>query len=650
MKSIKSFTIIFLSALLFILASFAALHAGQEDKAAPPTSTPGQTLPTISPGELEAFVDGIMAVHMKNNHIAGATFAAVQNGQILLAKGYGYADVAKKIPVAADTTLFRPGSISKLFTWTAVMQLVEQGKIDLNVDVNTYLKDFKIPATFPEPIMMKHLLSHTPGFEEMGIGMFARTPKDLVPMKKFLAENMPARVRPPGLLASYSNYGTALAGYIIETISGIPFEEYIEKNIFAPLGMAHSTFRQPLPPSMAADISVGYKFENGVFSAQDFELINGLAPAGSLSTTAVDIAKFMIAHLQNGRFGETRILGEETAKLMHSRLFAHDPSLDGNAHGFWEWKYNGVDTIGHGGDTIYFHSMLGLIPAQNVGFFVSYNSVGGEGSPRMQLMASLLDRYNPRPEQPEPKPSPDFKARVQKFAGLYLATRVNSSTIEKLGRLMSTLKVKPTASNTLLFSGLGEPRQYVEVSPLVFKEVGGQNTAIFQEDGQGRIVRLFMSQVPIMAFIKLEGLDKPSFHAWLAVMCALLFLSTWLWPVRFIARKICGRRLEERQAPKAARWLAFLMSLSCLVFAIALIILLSEPMQLIFGLPKSAKIFLELPWAAAVLGIGMLVFVIKAWTKKYWCRCARVHYTLVLLALLAFFWLLNYWNLLGLRF
>jgi CubicO group peptidase (beta-lactamase class C family) len=342
--------------------------------------------------ELEAFVDGIMAVHLRDRNIAGATVSVVKDGKIFLAKGYGYADVKKKIPVNPETTMFRPGSVSKLVTWTAVMQLVEGGRIDLDTDVNTYLKDFKIPETFPEPITMKHLMTHTPGFEEKATGMGARTIEDLMPVGQFLQEYMPARVRPPGIITSYSNYGTALAGYIVEVLSGLPFETYVEDYIFKPLGMRHSTFRQPLPADLAEHMSVGYKFENGVFKPEEFELIHGMTPAGALSASGTDMALFMITHLQKGRFGEIRILEEETANLMHSQLFTHDPHIVGNAHGFWEMRYNDIYALEHGGDTLLFHSFLVLIPEQNTGFYVSYNSVGGGGPSRIQLVESILDR------------------------------------------------------------------------------------------------------------------------------------------------------------------------------------------------------------------------------------------------------------------
>ncbi len=597
--------------------------------------------------DFEAFVDGIMAAHLKANHIAGATFAAVQDGQVLLAKGYGYADIEKKRPVSADRTLFRPGSVSKLFAWTAVMQLFEQGKIDLNADVNTYLRGFKIPATFPEPITMIHLLTHTPGFEEKAEGMAVRKPEDLEPLGKFLAEHIPARVRPPGQLTSYSNYGSALAGYIVETVSGMSFEDYVEECIFKPLGMGHSTFRQPLPANLAGDMSVGYKYEDGVFAPQEFELLNGMAPAGTLSTTAADMAKFMIAHLQNGLYGEARILNDETARLMHTQLFTHDPRLPGNAHGFWQVIYNDLAAIGHGGDTILFHSELLLIPQPNLGLFVSYNSVGGAGGAREELVSGILDRYFPAPPMAGPRPSENFKKRAGRFSGVYVASRVNASTFEKLGRLVMNLRVKPTDNNTLLLSFFSNKSQWIEDEPLVFKEVGGQGTAVFTEDADGHIERLYVSSAPIMAFLKLRWFETPSFHIFLVSLFGLIFLSAFLWPVRALFRRICGSSDEGRPAPIAARWVAFGMSALSLIFIIGTAMMFKNYEEFMFGVPLTMKILLMLPLAAIVLGAGVFFYMALAWIKGYWRGCARVHYTLVFLGFLGFVWFLYYWKFLA---
>jgi len=642
--------------LLMIIIAWVLQGAPQAQESLPQPEqveqmTPSRQGPTDR-AELEAFLEGIMASHMESYHIGGATLAVVKDGEIFFAKGYGYADVKEKKPVIAAKTLFRPGSISKLFTWTAVMQLVEQGKIDLNADINIYLKDFKIPDTYPEPITMTHLLTHTPGFEDVINEMAARRVEDLVPLAEFLERKMPARVLPPGKLTSYSNYGAALAGYIVEKISGVPFEDYVEQNIFELLDMQQSTFRQPLPSHLADDMSVGYSYEKGIYKPRGFEYINGLAPAGSMSTTATDIAKFMIAHLQYGKYGENRILEEETAKLMHTRLFTHDPRVDGNAHGFWEMTYNNLRIISHGGDTLLFHSLLSIVPEKNLGLFVSFNSVGGSWPVYDNFIKAFLNHYYPAPELADINPPRDFKKRAGRFTGSYGVTRVVETTYEKLMALMMVAKVEATEDSTLLITmpmGLGS-KQWVEVEPLVFREVGGQDTIVFRENSKGRISNVFFSQIPILAGVKLAWYKTPGFHYGLVAICMILFLSTLSWPVSALSKLLCRSKKEIPGAPWLVRLIAGGMSMGYMFFLIGMFSTASDPMEFMFGVPSALKFLLILPILSAFLTIGALFFVYVGWKNKYWTFCGCLHYTLVVLASLFFLWFLAYWNLLGFHF
>ena len=200
----------------------------------------------MTAADVEAFLDGVMPLQIEREDIAGAVIVVVKDGKILFTKGYGFSDVAKRTPVTPDATLFRPGSISKLFTWTSIMQLVEQKKLDLDRDVNDYL-DFKIPATYPKPITLRDIMTHTPGFEEVIKDLIITDQKRLVPLGDYIKASLPNRVYPPGTIPAYSNYATAMAGYILQRVSGEPFDDYVEHHILQPLGMSHTTFVQPLP-------------------------------------------------------------------------------------------------------------------------------------------------------------------------------------------------------------------------------------------------------------------------------------------------------------------------------------------------------------------------------------------------------------------
>ncbi|MGB7537035.1 MAG: serine hydrolase, partial [Anaerolineales bacterium] len=259
------------------------------------------------PDEMESFFDGIMEKQMLSFHIPGATVSVVKDGGLSFAKGYGYADLEKRIPFNPETSLVRIASITKLFTWTAVMQLVEQGRLDLNTDVNTYLKTFQVPDTYPQPVTLAHLMAHTAGFEDRTIGTGARSKQDVPPLGEYLSRHLPARVRPPGLVSSYSNHGAALAGQIISEVIGMPYERYIQEYILDPLDMNHTTAWEPLPEPLRSDLAASYQFTNGGYEPIPF-IFDVTVPDGSISASSVDMTHFMIAHLQDGRYGNSRIL------------------------------------------------------------------------------------------------------------------------------------------------------------------------------------------------------------------------------------------------------------------------------------------------------------------------------------------------------
>ena len=364
------------------LAAFAALPlaaqgpvpapAVKKTEAAVPAAKTQAAPAPLDPKDLEAWMDGYLPYALERGRIPGAVVVVVRGGEVVLQKGYGYSDVAKRAPVLPETTLFRPGSVSKLFTWTAVMQQVEAGKIDLDKDVNAYL-DFKIPPYDGKPITMRNIMTHTAGFEESIRHLISSDPKAVMTLKKQMPLALPERVFAPGTTPAYSNYATALAGYIVERVSGEDFDTYIENHIFKPLGMAHSSFRQPLPARLAPHMSKGYP--DITQKPEPFEMVIP-APAGSLSSSGADMAKFMIAHLNDG----AGLMKPETAKLMHEFKAPGVGPLNSMALGFYEQWVNGQRAIAHGGDTVWFHSYLWLFPDADTGVFISMTSPGKDGA------------------------------------------------------------------------------------------------------------------------------------------------------------------------------------------------------------------------------------------------------------------------------
>ena len=605
------------------------------------------------PLEVGAFFDGVMAEQLESYHIPGATVAVVADGELLFAKGYGYADLATHRPVVAERTVFRPGSVSKVITWTAVMQLVDEGKLDLDADVNEYLTDFKIPPAFGEPITLADCMTHTAGFEDRRVAVLKAGPDDLKPLGTYLKDGVLARVFPPGEVPAYSNYGTSLGGYIVERVSGVPFDQYLEENIFEPLSMTRSTFREPVPPALEADLAVGYTFEGGAFEAQDFEWLQEY-PAGSMSATATDMAQFMLAHLQEGRYGSKRILSEAAAREMHRRLFTSDPRVNGWAHGFMEMTLNGERVIWHGGDTIYFHTALALFPERGVGVYVSYNSPDGTFA-RLDLIDAFADRYFPAAREPAPEPASGAARAAAPYAGPYVRSRSVFTRLMKFSGFLNPITLKATPEGYLLAPGrLGRPMtRYLEVEPGTFREVGADETLgdklVFAVDEGGRVKYAFFENDPTNALVRVPWYQAASFHRVVRAACLVLFLSAiFTWPVGWFL----GRRRQRARDPfvaRAARLCAWALSLLNVVFVVALMRFF-DPVGVLFGLSAGLKAALVLPIVTTVLAVAVVVLAVVAWVKKFWRVRGRVHYTLVAAAAVAFVLWLNYWNLLGFRY
>jgi CubicO group peptidase (beta-lactamase class C family) len=600
--------------------------------------------------ELEAFVDGLVGGELEAYDVAGLTVAVVKDGQLFFAKGYGWADVDRQVPVDADKTLFRPGSASKLFTWTAVMQLVEQGKLDLDADVNTYLTQFKLPASYEAPITLRHALTHTVGLEDGGIGyLMARSPDQIVPLAQSLARHRPARVRPvgtssAGLSSSYSNWATSLAGLIVANVSGVSFEDYVEANILRPLGMDSSTFKEPLPEALEKRMSLGYSFEAGAFKPHGYEFIANFGPAGSLAATATDMARFMIAHLQDGRAGDLQILKPETARAMHARVFSPHPAVGGSGLGFYETYVNGRRIIGHGGDTNYFHSELGLLKEEGVGFFVSVNTGGQAALVPRHFLRAFMNHYFPA-RLPAVTPSGDSGPRLARYAGRYRALRHSYTRFEKVFALAGGATVAATADNKLVIPDLfGGSAQYVEVAPAVFREVGGDRTVAFVEDNAGRVLGM-VGQFAFIPFYKLRWYESSPFHFTLLGLCLLFFVIGLVSALR--------NWKSDKAGPRAARWarrnLGVLGALN-LAFVVGFVASFAAGRDdIIFALPKGIYAVLTLPLIGLALTALAAVLAVRAWRESYWTRGSRLLHGAGVVAAIAFMWFLNYWNLLGYR-
>jgi len=508
---------------------------------ASPVAEPAVTAARLDQADVDAWLDGFMPYALQQGDVAGAVVVVVKDGQILTQKGYGYADVATRKPVDPARTLFRPGSVSKLFTWTAVMQQVEQGRLDLDADVNTYL-DFKIPARAGKPITLRNIMTHTAGFEEQAKSIMMVESDDLPSFEEILKRWTPQRIFAPGETPAYSNYATSLAGYIVERVSGMSFDDYLDQYLFQPLDMQYSTFRQPLPERLKSYMSTGYAAAS--LPPKPFEVV-GPAPAGSLSAPGADMAHFMIAHLQNGRYGENQILKPETAELMHGTPLTILPRVNRMLLGFYETNYNGRRVIGHGGDTQWFHSYMHLFIDDGVGLFVSVNSVGKDGAAgniRTQLFHEFADRYLPGPAPAGKVDEQTAAEHARMIAGRYNNSRRMETTFMSLLNLVGEAKVIDNGDGTIGFSMVtspsGVPLKWREIEPFVWKKEGGKEL-LAAEVENGRVARFSFDDVsPFMMFepsaaSKSAGWLLPAF----VVGLLALFLTAIAWPISALTRR-----------------------------------------------------------------------------------------------------------------
>ncbi|HLS24516.1 MAG TPA: serine hydrolase domain-containing protein [Beutenbergiaceae bacterium] len=616
--------------LAVVLAAVLAGCATQQTEAIgtppqpPAADTPAEAAAALTTADVETWLDGMLPAALNREGIAGAVVSVVHDGQVLTERGYGYADTgadgAAPAPVDAQETLFRVGSISKLAVSTAVMQLVEQGQVDLDEPVADLI-DFEIPTRFEEPITLRHLLTHTAGFEERMRGLFPDPNEELPALREVLADP-PEQIFAPGTTPAYSNYSYGLAGYVVEQVSGMAFEDYVRTHIFDSLGMDTATFAQPLPESLADQMATGY-----MHRASDplaFEYV-APAPAGSMTAAAPDMSAFMLAHLgfdpigndgagqgsqsdgdaraddgdagaadgdagaDDGE-GTSAFLSPELVQTMQQPALGAD-TLGGLAHGptmalgWWQLDRNGHRILGHGGDTIAFHSELQIYPESGTGIYVAMNSSGVNPAStsvlREQLLHGFADRYFPADGAGVPgiESGSDAAGRAdaqatdtavehaQVLAGAYTVSRAVESNFIRLLRVLGQVTIQTDDDGVVTIDALtdtaGQPLRFVETEPWVWQEIGGQQrVAADVVDGQ-------MRAVGIAPALTLEPMPAAFSVAMPALVVGLLVLVVSLigWPVAGLVRRRYRVRLEMSRGMR--RWrLASLLAAGLAVAAV----------------------------------------------------------------------------------
>jgi CubicO group peptidase (beta-lactamase class C family) len=595
--------------------------------------------PELNPQTVAAFFDTAFSVQQKDHQIVGAVVSVVQNGEVLFKAGYGFADLESRTSADPDESLFRIASISKLFVWTAIMQLAEQGRLSIDDPVDEYL-DIPIPTTYPDPIRIRHLLTHTPGFEEKGVGSSARTIDEVIPLAQHLAEAMPARVRPPGEHASYSNYGTAMAAYIVERVSGQSWADYVDQHILEPLDMSSTNTQLEMRAELKARHATGYRFGGGQFIATDYEFINDV-PAGHMSTTADDMTRFMLAHLNAGTYKSAQILERATALKMREALFDPHPGISPMLHGFYRADRNGLEIFGHGGDVNQFHSNVSLIPEHDLGVFVSFNSDSAAGA-RGNLIVAFIDHFF-GDEYLRPAPEP-FEMDLEPFSGEYLTLRSNYSTFEKLSMLVNAVTVS-AGDNELLLAG-GNVSRWIPVADNRFTAKYSNQTMVFERDADGEVSHMVINS-PLGTYQRLTGLDSPSLQQnMLAALLAIALLTLVGYSYRGFRRADLAVRLPRQDV--VAAWVHSLLLIA--LYGYLMVKLSGSVDEFSYGMPASAHLVMLLMSFNLLLGLVIAGLSARQWLRALGGTFARVRYGFVAFAAVLNLWICWYFNILAYLF
>jgi CubicO group peptidase (beta-lactamase class C family) len=640
--------------LFFWLVSCSALAQAAGAASSQPAATPlsgglpnGTTASNGQPlvrADLEAWLDGMVPYILKAGDIAGAVVVVIKDGSVLLEKGYGYADVSKKLRMDPEQTMIRIGSTSKLFTWTAVMQLVEQGKLDLDRNINDYL-DFTIPNDFGKPVTLRDLMNHRGGFEEGLKDVLWTNPQGVPSTEAYLKDHKRPMLFAPGMVPAYSNYGAALAGYIVERVSKEPYERYVERHILVPLGMMHTSFDQPLPERFVALASKGYRTASA--PPGPYELIV-TRPAGSGTTTVADMSRFMLAHLQDGRVGDTEILQADTAKLMHSPSQDVPPRFATMAHGFFYALHNGRTVIGHDGDSLFFHNDFNLLPAEAVGIEFNFNSRGRADAvylAREALFDNFMDRYFPDAAVPmDPPALPTALADAQEIAGRYESSRRVEHGFISIFYVLQQSIISANADGTISAPNFPDtdPVAFKEIGPQLWRRVGGSQQLALQTVGGIKTVvdstepSSVLQAVPLRRSASLNLTVLLGSFLVLAVTVLLWLLSPLLKPSRTISAESLPLLRRLRFSLRAAA--------ACdLIYLLAWFMLLRPLLSLELDIYNSSldPVVMALQFAGVLAIAAAALGVWSAWrlSRLPIPRTSRVWGWIVAAALLGVIWI-----------
>ena len=599
--------------------------------------------------EVEAFLDEWIVELMEREHVPGAVVTVVKDGSIQILKGYGYADLNDNRPMDPVKTRIRVGSISKLVTATAVMQLYDRNLLDLKTNINDYIEP-EILEEYNTPITLHHLLTHTGGLGERFFGQTVEDSADLLPLGQFLSEEMPPPLASPGEVINYSNYGITLAGYVVEKISGQPYAEYAQENIFNLLAMSQTSF---IPPEeWDAEVAVGYNYVMGKFRV----LPRGHwkpYPASSLITTARDMARFMNAHLEDGtneiNDAERKLYKKaESLKLIHEEHHTLNPHLPGIAYGFWIYEENGQRLLWHTGHMPGHRSVLILMPDHRFGIFLNYNA-----DPKFlnEFLSAFLHRFFPTESAMIEVSDKASKVFIpSSYTGTYRHNWYPRTSPGKACALVGIqgkeIHVKDAGNGALLIDGIIS----LPIGTKLYKQTTNNKIVAFIDNDENASEHLYLGGVEV--YNKIKWFETAWFHRGLIGGLIVIFaLSTLIIFILIIKSK---KQKDEKEIPpklRSIRKYASLVAVIPLVFFIGIFILTSlGAYKMVEEMPKAFYGLLSVPFFAFVAWVGLIYQTATAWKNPSFQRSEKCLVLVLIAGILIFAWGLNYWNYLGYKF
>ena len=602
---------------------------------------PSAAAPPLDRDALEAFVDGAVITAMEELRIPGVTLSIVQGGEIVLEKGYGHAREPERVAVDPHESLFRIASISKLFNALALMQLVEQGRVDLEADFTTYLPDidFRLPKG---TVRVRDLLTHSAGFEDGYIGHFwAVDEASHLGLEETVRRFQPAQVRPPGTRVVYSNYGTTVVGLIVERVSGVPYAEYLQANVLDPLGMTRSGFRDVPEPEADPALAHSYAWATGRYRRPDWAWMHdGWMPAGGMVATAHEMALFMLAQLADGG----GVIRPETHARMREPLIGNHPFVTPNAHGYWRNEHWGYATLQHGGSIFGFMSNMVLVPELELGIFVSTNTPAGFRL-SSTLSRRLVGHFYPRRLE---IPAPDADAELEEYAGRYRSQRRSYTTLEKITAGLNSLRVRANDQGYLAVTFGNRTERFLPLGADRFVNPDTGERIAFSRDARGRPA-LLHNDYGHNNFERYGFLQSITL-TWLVAGLMAFAIVTRLMAL-WLYRK---EKVKETLGERLARYGTVAIAPVWLFMAFAMYRDFSASRGIIP--PHFAHFPTAWGWAwigsgllGALLTLGLVAGLYPVWRQCSWSLGRRLAYSAYALLCLAVVLQLGYWNLLGLR-